>query len=141
MCFYFKKDFGAQDFDSAQFACESKFPYGSGQLFEPKSLSHLQQVKDKMTERSMLNNVYLGIDDSANEGSYVYSSDGSPLVSDIESLIFVTNGCGSKNCDHLYLSSGNMLITIWGTYNFVNLVCENVIPEGTFCILVFLFYN
>ena len=131
---------GAHDFDSAQIACESKFPYGSGQLFEPKSLSHLQQVYDKMAERSM-NNVYVGIDDSANEGSYVYSSDGSPLVSNIESRIVVINDCGSKNCDHLYLTSGTVLYTIWGTYSFVSLVCENVIPEGTFCILVFLFNN
>ena len=90
-CFYFEDDFGAQDFAAAQIACASKFPYGSGQLFEPKSLSHLQQVRDKMTERSM-NCVYLGIDDSANEGSYVYSSDGSPLVSSIESTIESNSG-------------------------------------------------
>ena len=139
-CFYFEDDFGAQDFASAQIACQSKFPHGSGQLFEPKSLSHLQQVRDKMTERSM-NCVYLGIDDSANEGSYVYSSDGSPLVSSIESTIVVANGCGpSKDCDHLYTCSHiSYLNTLWGTYKWVDLVCANAIPEGTFCILVFLF--
>ena len=140
-CFYFKNDFGARDFDSAQIACESKFPYGSGQLFEPKSLSHLQKVRDEMTKRSM-NCVYLGIDDSANEGSYIYTSDGSPLVSNIESTIVVTNGCGSKNCDHLYTCSHiTVLYTIWETYNWVDLVCTNAIPEGTFCILMFLLYN
>ena len=141
-CFYFEDDFGAQDFASAQIACESKFPHGSGQLFEPKSLSHLQQVRDEMTERSM-NCVYLGIDDSANEGSYVYSSDGSPLVSSIESTIVVANGCGpSKDCDHLYTCSHiTYLNTLWGTYKWVDLVCANAMPEGMFCILVFLFYN
>ena len=53
MCFYFEDDFGAHDFASAQTACESKFPYGSGQLFEPKSLSHLQKVREAIQRRGM----------------------------------------------------------------------------------------
>ena len=51
MCFYFGNDFGAHDFASAQTACESKFPHGSGQLFEPKSFSHLQQVREAIQRR------------------------------------------------------------------------------------------
>ena len=93
-----------------------------------------------MIERSM-NCVYLGIDDSANEGTYVYPSDGSPLVSSIESTIVVENGCGpSKNCDHLYTCYTPVLYTIWGTHEFVSLVCANV-PNGMFCILVLLVLN
>ena len=53
MCFYFGNDFGAHDFASAQTACESKFPHGSGQLFEPKSFSHLQQVREAIQRRGM----------------------------------------------------------------------------------------
>ena len=132
MCFYFKDDFGVHDFASAQTACESKFPYGSGQLFEPKSLSHLQQVRETIQRRGM-NCFYLGIDDSANEENYVYTSDNSHLVSTIDSTIVVTNGCGpQKECDHLYTCNGiTDIYTIWSDYPFVDLVCVNIrIPEG-----------
>ena len=59
MCFYFEDDFGVHDFASAQTACESKFPHGSGQLFEPKSLSHLQQVREAIQRRGMTMNYEL----------------------------------------------------------------------------------
>ena len=87
-----------------------------------------------------MNCFYLGIDDSANEASYVYTSDNSHLVSTIESTIVVSNGCGPlKECDHLYTCNAiNVIHTIWSDYQWVDLVCVNVRkPEGMFSILVF----
>ena len=84
-----------------------------------------------------MNCIYLGIDDSASETSYVYTSDNSRLVSTIESTIVVSNGCGpQKECDHLYTCDHiTHIYTIWSDYPFVDLVCVNIrIPEGMFFI-------
>ena len=80
-----------------------------------------------------MNCFYLGIDDSATETSYVYTSDNSHLVSTIESTIVVTNGCGpQKECDHLYTCDHfPHIYTIWSDYQWVDLVCVNIrILEG-----------
>ena len=89
-----------------------------------------------------MNCIYLGIDDSATETSYVYTSDNSRLVSTIESTIVVTNGCGpQKECDHLYTCDHITHInTIWSDYQLVDLVCVNIqIPEGMFLNSIYLF--
>ena len=91
-----------------------------------------------------MNCFYLGIDDSATETSYVYTSDNSHLVSTIESTIVVGNGCGpQKECDHLYTCDHiTQINTIWSDYQLVDLVCVNVrTPEGMFSNFSCMFLN
>ena len=72
-----------------------------------------------------MNCFYLGIDDSANEGTYVYSSDNSTVDSGLRSKILVANECGT-DCDHLYTCyhATNVIFTIRSSYKHKDLVCE-----------------
>ena len=101
-CIYFSKE--EAQFNEAKSICNAK----SGILYEPKSLSHLQLVRNSNKKRDTKNCFWLGIDDRTTEGTYLYNSDNSPLDPSIESTIVYTNGCfgpdrpDGKNCDHLY---------------------------------------
>ena len=121
-CIYFSKE--EAQFNEAKSICNAK----SGILYEPKSLSHLQLVRDSNKKRD-LDCFWLGIDDRRTEGTYLYNSDNSPLDPSIESTIVYTNGCfgpdrpDGKNCDHLYVC-GHHLYTIWSNYSGFMAVCE-----------------
>ena len=79
-----------------------------------------------------MNCFYLGIDNSANEGTYLYSSDNSTVDSGLKSEILVANECGT-DCDHLYTCyhATNVIFTIRSSYKHKDLVCEyNVNANG-----------
>lgn len=83
-CYYFEYipglDFNHTPNNNAQTKCESAFVNGPGRVYEPTSLSNLQQVSAAVSKRGM-GSYYLGIDDTANEGTYLYNSDQSQVDS------------------------------------------------------------
>ena len=121
---------GGYDFNTAQSTCGSAFVNPQGRVYEPTSLSNLEQVSAAVSKRGM-GSYYLGIDDSVNEGTYVYTSDNSIVDSAILSKIKYTN-CqnGNVDCDHLYGSNVGDIYTIYSHYAWADLVCEDVNTIG-----------
>ena len=99
-CLYFE-DKGNYGFNLAQATCESAFVNGPGRVYEPTSVSNLQKVREIATRRSM-NCFFLGIDDSLNEGTYLYTSDNSHVDLGVKSKIVVTNGCGPQQGNQVW---------------------------------------
>ena len=128
-CYYFE-DVGGYDFNTAQSTCGPAFVNGPGRVYEPTSLSNLEQVSAAVTKRGMGSH-YLGIDDSVNEGTYVYTSDNSIVDSAILSKIKYAN-CqnGNVDCDHLFGSNVGDIYAIYSHYVMADLVCENVNTIG-----------
>ena len=62
---------------------------------------------------------------SATEGTYLYTSDSSPVSSEITDAIEHTFGCENPgtNCVHLYVS-GTPIFPIWMPHVWPDLVCE-----------------
>ena len=88
-----------------------------------------------------MNCFYLGIDDSAKEGTYVYTSNNNTVDSGLKSEIVVNNECGTGceyghytcDCDHLYTCyhATNVIYTVYTVGKMTDLVCEyNVNANG-----------
>ena len=112
----------AQSYDDAETKCQQEFG-GNGKLFEPQSVEHMNSVIDVARNNFGWTHVWLGINDSSNEGTYVYASSGLEIPLSIDNAIIVANGCDAKDCDLLYKST--QIFTVWnGIEVKFNSVCE-----------------
>ena len=79
-CYYF---FGKEkkSFDDAQKICSEKFKehgFNNGRLYEPKDLDNfvkLYELAEQVSDHPTLQ-IHLGLNDKANEGEFVYNSNG-----------------------------------------------------------------
>ena len=80
-CYYFENTSSMNYYD-AQLNCQNKFGHLYGGLFEPRLYSTNQLVYAEALNFKTANedDFWLGINDLANQGQYVYASDGQDVV-------------------------------------------------------------
>ena len=80
-CYYFENT-SSLNYDDAQLNCQDKFANFFGGLFEPRLASTNQLVYAEAINFISANedDFWLGINDLANQGQYVYASDGQAVV-------------------------------------------------------------
>ena len=131
-----------KSYQDAQTYCATVFPKSKGKMYEPRSLSHLELIKKVWKRRRSVppyngnNCFFLGIDDTLNEGTYIYPSDGTMVDSNIKSKIYQSNRCnqtglttnsaydGSEDCDYVYACESSPRIRTTRTERAF--LCEHV---------------
>ena len=76
ICVFYEKS--RLKYEAAKSNCESKFN-GNGRLYEPRSLATLKKVRKTGLDNYFGLCPYIGINDISEEGTWVYTSDGSPV--------------------------------------------------------------
>ena len=147
-CFHFALA-SRKTYQDAQTYCATIFPKSKGKVYEPRSLFHLESIKKVWKrKRAVINHnkpydgtnnanncFFLGIDDTLNEGTYIYPSDGTSVDPDVKSKISPANGCnqsglthsssGSNDCDYVYTcESSPAIYTVYP--NPKSFLCEHV---------------
>ena len=81
-CYYFENN-STLNYTNAQLNCQNKFGHLHGGLFEPRLYSINQLVYDEAVnfKSATSDDFWLGINDLATQGQYVYASDGETVGS------------------------------------------------------------
>ena len=80
-CYYFENT-SSMNYSDAQLNCQNKFGHLHGGLFEPRNFNTNQLVYNEALNFKSANedDFWLGINDLATQGQYVYASDGQDVV-------------------------------------------------------------
>lgn len=76
ICFFYEST--RLNYDTAKANCETKFD-GNGRLYEPRSLDTMKKVRETGVANDLGNFPWIGINDISEEGTWVYTSDGSTV--------------------------------------------------------------
>ena len=116
-CYFFETT-KQQNYDTAKENCKTKFNgmNGTGKLFEPKTLDVNEKVHKIAVSDFAENWYWVGVNDIQSDGTWVYTSNGSPIPFNLpwlSSLFFGSRGT-SKNC---ILFNEPSSIGKWGDYS------------------------